>query len=241
MLTESEHEIGRTGRGDRGDELAVAGDDGALGRSSSRPRTMRGRAGSPGSPRSRGRRRRCRRAASSRPRSRSPAGSPAPGRVPPRSPGAAIVVEVAVVEQGVAVAVVGGEAAAGVGLVGDERQQVVEVVLARPLADHHHQTGPELFAGLLEGGRFVVGAGTGAGVGLQRGAAQAGGVTVAPPAGGDGRVWRRSPRRRPGRPGSSSTRRGRPSPARRASRRSRRRRSRRRGSRGRWPARTTAR
>ena len=90
-------------------------------------------------------------------------------------------VQVAVVEEVPGRAVVHHQQAAGVGVVGHQGQELLQVLLGRALADHEAHAAAQLVAALLQAGRLVVGAGAGGQVGVEALARQAGGVAVDEP------------------------------------------------------------
>ena len=69
-------------------------------------------------------------------------------------------VHVTVVEEGVDVAVVGAEAAARVGRIGDKGKERGHVPRRGSLPDHHHLPGAQLFPRFVKRRRFVIRAGT---------------------------------------------------------------------------------
>ena len=75
-------------------------------------------------------------------------------------------------------AVVDDEEAARGRAVGDQRQQLGQVLLGRALADHEVHAASQLLASFLERRRLVVGVRAGGEVGVERLAAEAGGVAV---------------------------------------------------------------
>ena len=127
------------------------------------------------------------RAASSRPRSRWPTGSLAPDRAPGDSLAQGDV-HVTVVEEGVGVAVVGAEAAAGVRRIRDKGKERGHVSRRGSLPDHHHLPGAQLFPRFAKRRRFVIRAGTRSHVRLQRRTAKTRRVAVAASARGDGQL-----------------------------------------------------
>ncbi len=102
-----------------------------------------------------------------------------PQRVQPQGDGLAHHgVHVAVLLEVAAGAVVHHQQAAGGRAVGDQGQQLLQVLLGGALADHQVHAAAELLAPLLQAGRLVVGAGAGGQVGVEGFAPQAGGVAV---------------------------------------------------------------
>ena len=93
-------------------------------------------------------------------------------------------VDVAVGDEVGGGAVVGDEETARGGTVGDKREELGEVLLGGPFADHEVHAAAELFAPFLERRRLVVGVRAGGQIGVQRFVAETGRMTVDRAAGG---------------------------------------------------------